>query len=80
MPVAVYRITGHIAEKYRDGETRPRHHCAGQLLARVNPGMHPTYLQNTPGLLRELAKQIMASRVSVSSGGPIGYLEPAAVC
>ena len=35
-----------------------------------------TYPQNTPGHLRRMAKQIMDSRIVVSSGGPIGYLEP----
>ncbi|MFG1802433.1 hypothetical protein ACGFI4_20025 [Micromonospora carbonacea] len=74
IPVAVYRITGQIGEKYRDGEDAPRHHYAGQLLARVHPGMHRTYPQSTPGHLRDLAKQIMKSRIAVSSGGPIGYL------
>lgn len=31
-----------------------------------------------PGDLRPLVKQIMDSRITVSSGGPIGYLEPTA--
>lgn len=74
-PTAVYRITEHLEEKRRDGEDTPRHHFAGQLLARVYPGMTATYQQNTPGHLRELAKQVMASRVVVASGGPIGYLD-----
>ncbi|MBM0255565.1 hypothetical protein [Micromonospora sp. 4G55] len=74
IPVAVYRITGRVGEKYRDGEEAPRHHYAGQLIARVHPGMRRTYPQRTPAHLRDLAKQIMNSRVAVASGGPIGYL------
>ncbi|MGI5236471.1 hypothetical protein [Dactylosporangium sp. CA-139066] len=77
-PVAVYRVTNRVNEKYREGEDQPRHHYAGQLLARVHPGMQAEHLKNAPGHLRELAKQIMASRITVSSGGPIGYLEPTA--
>jgi hypothetical protein len=37
--------------------------------------MSVTYRQDTPGHLRLMARQIMNSRIVVSSGGPIGYLE-----
>ncbi len=74
-PVAVYRILQRVDTVIRADEERPRHHYRGELLARVHPGMSVTYPQNTPGHLRALAQQIMASRVVVSSGGPIGYLE-----
>jgi hypothetical protein len=77
-PVAVYRILGTAGSITRADEDTPRHHYAGQLLARVHPGMEVTYPQDTPGHLRGLAKQIMHSRIVVSSGGPIGYLEPKA--
>ena len=77
-PVAVYRILDRTDSFTRSDEDSPRHHYAGQLLARVHPGMAATFPQNTPGHLRILAKQIMGSRIVVSSGGPIGYLEPAA--
>ena len=75
-PVAAYRILERADSITRADEDVPRHHYAGQLLARVHPGMSVTYPQNTPGHLRRMAKQIMDSRIVVSSGGPIGYLEP----
>lgn len=75
-PVAVYRILERADSFTRSDEDTPRHHYAGQLLARVHPGMSVTFPQDTPGHLRILAKQIMSSRIVVSSGGPIGYLEP----
>lgn len=75
-PVAVYRILGTAGSITRADEDTPRHHYAGQLLARVHPGVETTFHQDTPGHLRALAKQIMASRIVVSSGGPVGYLEP----
>lgn len=77
-PVAVYRILSRVTSITRADEDTPRHHYAGQLLARVHPGMEITVPQDTPGHLRGLAKQIMASRIVVSSGGPVGYLEPMA--
>lgn len=76
IPVAVYQITGHSDPFVRPGETAPRYQYEGQLLARIHPGMgSPTVRKNTPGHLRKLAEQIMNSRITVSSGGPIGYLE-----
>lgn len=77
-PVAAYRILERADRVTRADEDVPRHHYSGQLLARVHPGMSVTYPQNTPGHLRRMAKQIMDSRIVVSSGGPIGYLEPKA--
>lgn len=75
-PVAVYRILQRADSVTRADEDTPRHRYAGQLLARVHPGMSVTYPQDTPGHLRLMARQIMSSRIVVSSGGPIGYLEP----
>jgi hypothetical protein len=74
-PVAVYRILERADSVTRADEDVPRHHYAGQLLARVHHGMSVIYPQDTPGHLRLMAKQIMSSRIVVSSGGPIGYLE-----
>lgn len=76
IPVAVYRITGHSEPFFRSGKVAPRYKYEGQLLGRVHPGMGtPVIRQDTPGHLRQLAAQIMTSRITVSSGGPIGYLE-----
>lgn len=75
-PVAVYRLLEVAASIVRPDESMPRHAFRGQLLARAYPGMEVKIAQNTPGHLREMAKQIMDSRVVVTSGGPIGYLEP----
>ncbi len=75
-PVAVYRILERADSVTRPDEDVPRHHYAGQLLARIRPGMAVAYPQNTPGHLRLMAQQIMNSRIVVTSGGPIGYLEP----
>jgi hypothetical protein len=75
-PVAVYRILGIAGSITRADEDTPRHHYAGQLLARVHPGLETTFPQDTPGHLRTLAKQIMDQRIVVTSGGPVGYLEP----
>jgi hypothetical protein len=75
-PVAVYRIVGKAETIVRPDETTTRHRFEGHLLGRVHPGMTSTFPQNTPGHLRVLTKQIMGSRITVSSGGPIGYLEP----
>lgn len=76
-PVAVYRILKLQASETRPDEPTARHHYAGQLLARVTRGMVVGYRDPMPGHLRSLVTQIMASRIVVSSGGPIGYLEPA---
>lgn len=75
-PVAVYRIIGHNASYTRPDEDTPRQHFAGRLLARISPEMVTTRREPMPGHLRPLVDRIMASRITVSSGGPIGYLEP----
>lgn len=75
-PVAVYRILGRAETIVRPDEATPRHSFTGQLLARVHSGMTVTFPQDTQGHLRLLARQIMNSRITVDSGGPIGYLEP----
>lgn len=77
-PVAVYRILGKTDTTVRPDEITPRHAFAGQLLGRIYPGLSTTFSQATPGHLRSMAVQIMNSRISVASGGPIGYLEPEA--
>lgn len=74
-PVAVYRIVEHVASKVREGEVESHHHYAGQLLARVHPGLAPVFAPAAPASMHTLARQIMASRVAVSSSGRIGYLE-----
>jgi hypothetical protein len=76
-PVAVYRIVDRVASKVREGEVEFHHHYAGQLLARVYPDLVPVFSQATPAHLHRLARQIMGSRIAVSSGGRIGYLEAA---
>lgn len=76
IPVAVYALTGHVAQKYRDGEDQPRHHYSGRLVARLVDGGHVRYNGQAAGYLRPLAKQIMTSRIHVESGGPVGYLAP----
>lgn len=75
-PVAVYQIVGHNESHTRPDEEAPRHHFVGRLLGRISPGMVATYREPMPGYLRPLVERIMASRIMVSSGGPIGYLEP----
>ena len=77
-PVAVYRVTGVADTVTRQDEDAPRHHYNGTLLARVTRGMVATRREQLPGHLRRLTDQIMGSRIAVESGGPIGYLEPAA--
>jgi hypothetical protein len=77
-PVAVYRITDHLESLTREDEELPRQHFGGQLLARVSPGMHVSRRRPFPGHLEQLVDTIMASRITVSSGGPIGYLDEAA--
>ena len=75
-PVAIYQITGHAIPYTRADEDQPRQHYVGNLLARVSPGMISTMCEPMAGELRPLVKQIMDSRITVESGGPIGYLEP----
>lgn len=75
-PVAIYRILGKSATIVRPDETSSRHGFAGQLLGRIHPGMVTTFPQGTPGHLRLVARQILNSRITVDSGGPIGYLHP----
>lgn len=75
IPVAVYRITNHVNTIVRSDEIIPRQRYEGQLLARVYPGMEPSLLKsNIPGHLRGAVAQLMRSRIVVTSGGPIGYL------
>ena len=78
-PVAVYLVSGLNDTQTRPDEEAPRQHYAGTLLGRMRPGMQSSLIEPMPGHLRPLAKQILASRITVSSGGPIGYLEPMAV-
>lgn len=73
-PVAVYAIREVVDTHQRDGEAWQRYHFSGVLLARVFPGLVVRTRPRSPGLLREKALQIMASRIAVESGGPIGYL------
>ena len=75
-PVAVYRILGKSATIVRPDETSSRHGFAGQLLGRVHPSMVMTFPQDSPGDLRLMARQILNGRITVDSGGPIGYLHP----
>jgi hypothetical protein len=74
-PVALYRITERLSTKVREDEDRPRHCYGGQLLARVHSGIQNTFAKDMPGYLQERARQVMNSRIVVSSGGPIGYLD-----
>lgn len=75
-PVALYQVTGEVERIVRPDENVPRYHFSGRLLARVSAGMAPTFNRQTPGHLQPRVKQIMNSRITVTSGGPIGYLEP----
>jgi hypothetical protein len=77
-PVAVYRIVAHKEFYTRPDEDTPRQRFTGELLARITPGNLATTREPIPGHLRPLVDRIMASRITVSSGGPIGYLEPVA--
>ena len=74
-PVALYQVTGLKATYTRPDEEAPRQHFEGRLLARVDAGMVAAMRQPIPGHLRPLVNTIMSSRITVSSGGPIGYLE-----
>lgn len=49
---------------------------SGKLLARASSGMVATLHEPLPGRLRSLAESIIASRIMISPGGPIGYLWP----
>lgn len=75
-PVAVYRILDKAATIVRPDEANARHCFSGQLIGRVHLGMATTFPQDAPGHLRLMARQIMNSRITVDSGGPIGYLTP----
>lgn len=74
-PVALYLLEDKMGPLIRPGENQPRYGFTGRLLARVSPGMEITHNRLAPGHLQKSAKQIMRSRIAVSSGGPIGYLE-----
>lgn len=76
IPVAVYRITAVDDQMYRDDEDKPRFRYAGELLS-MWPSQQIRKGTSYNGLAT-LVQQIMSSRIAVSSGGPIGYLEPAA--
>lgn len=76
--VAIYQITGHEESRTRPDEEGLRHRFAGQLLARVSPGTVSTRCEPIPGRLRPLVDRIIHSRITVSSGGPIGHLEAVA--
>jgi hypothetical protein len=76
IPLAVLRVTG--AERpvrFDDGQLR--HRFTGELLARLDPDLSARVL-TAEAALAGAARQILTSRVSVSSGGPIGYLAPGA--
>uniref|UniRef100_UPI003D8B0631 hypothetical protein n=1 Tax=Gordonia sp. B7-2 TaxID=3420932 RepID=UPI003D8B0631 len=82
IPVAVYDITDVQGSLQRPGEQGLRYHYSGALLARLSRDpatgeVEVQYRTNDPAL-HSRAKEIMTSRVVVSSGGPIGYLEAAA--
>lgn len=71
VPVALYRITSVHAPYYRGDEDTPRYRFSGHLLARWGSGeMRGTHYDG----LRSSVRQVMDSRISVSSGGPIAYL------
>ncbi|MGV9336960.1 hypothetical protein [Nocardia sp. NPDC003726] len=70
VPVAVYAITALEDAFHPLGEPEIRHKFAGDLLARWNQPVTP----DVDSRLRDRVQQIMSSRISVSSGGPIGYL------
>ncbi|WP_217615947.1 hypothetical protein [Cellulomonas sp. GbtcB1] len=76
-PVAVFRITEKVKTVTRDGEDRPRHLYAGDLLARLRHGAQVQWSATMPGHLRDRVRQLMHSRVVAESGGPIAYLGPA---
>jgi hypothetical protein len=75
-PVAVYRVEARADSYTRPDEDTPRQHYTGRLLARVTPGMAASRREPMRGCLRPLVGQILDSRITVNSGGPIGYLEP----
>lgn len=75
-PVAVFRINGVLETIIRRGEDAPRHQYDGTLLARATRGMRVSLKEPMPGHLKETVRQIMESRITVNSGGPVGYLEP----
>lgn len=88
IPVAVYAIYRVISSHQRPTESGSRYHFDGKLLARLGNG--PEYAANSiahgvttnPILhmhanepLSDRVQTIMNSRITVNSGGPIGYLE-----
>lgn len=76
IPVAAYRIT-EVTGQRPDG-TKTRYHFAGELLARLTADHNDTptidYRITADHGLYQHVKQIMTSRITVNSGGPIGYL------
>lgn len=87
IPVAVYEITGVFDTEQRITETGPRYHYSGRLLARLieAAGVDRSVDDlvsvriDDDDELYERTCQIMASRIAVHSGGPIGYLEATTV-
>ncbi|WP_446225015.1 hypothetical protein ACTWPB_07850 [Nocardia sp. IBHARD005] len=69
IPVAVYAISA-LEDTYQDQGDETRHRFTGDLLARWGEPLTP----DIDPRLKERAEQIMSSRISVSSGGPIAYL------
>lgn len=76
IPVGVYALHALAGTHQRPGEKWLRYHFNGTLLARMHRGQTISYAENTSADLRALARTIMSSRVSASSGGPLAYLEP----
>ncbi|WP_188830547.1 hypothetical protein [Nocardia camponoti] len=70
IPVAVYAISA-LGDPYQEqGDVETRHRFTGDLLARWGEPLTP----DIDPRLKERTEQIMSSRISVSSGGPIAYL------
>jgi|GEM_PF-1890715 len=88
IPVAVYNIRGVIGSYQRTTESGSRYHFDGTLLARLGDGpryaanhaahgitTNPLIHVNSNDSLHDRVQTIMNSRITVNSGGPIGYLE-----
>lgn len=88
-PVAVYEVTEVLDTTIRDDERDPRYRFAGTLLTRLQSrkaarpediifaDVENTAVVTSPARQHPLlprAQAIMTSRVTVDSGGPIGYL------
>lgn len=80
IPVCVYAITGINDTQQRGTEKGQRYRFDGQLLARLTPDANSeiptaTYQIGNTDRLYQRVVQIMGSRISVTSGGPIAYLD-----